>query len=230
MSYPYRLIIIIFLVLGLPASALSGEVRFDRDIRKKGCMLLTTKLVSATFDVPADTLKQMKIMGCLYTGSHENEIVEARISMIRAHKSEESAARWFGNATKSKTAIQMKAEMDKVATRLDAKAELDTNAKSMAKGILGLVGGKAVNFEDVAGVGEEARVNNEGDVHVRVDNLTFIVSAYKGAKAPSLDLKGVDLKQMAAVAKESANQWASKTAPQRKKDGMRLAKAIVGGL
>ncbi len=193
-------------------------------------MLLTTKLVSATFDVPADKLKQMKILGCLYTGGHENEIVEAHISMISVHKSEESAAQWFGNATKSKTAEEMTAEMDKVARQLDAKAELDPNAKSMAKVIMGSVGGKTVNFEDVAGVGEEARVNDDGDVHVRVDNLTFIVSAYKGAKEPPLDLKGVDLKQMAVVAKESAKQWASETAPQRKKDGTRLAKAIVAGL
>lgn len=242
MAHPYQLIIIIFLVLGLAAcgdsgngdaesaSALSDEARFDGDIRKNGCMLLTAKLVSAVFDVPADKLRQMKIMGCRYDWGHEKEVVEAGISVILAHKSEESAARWFGNATKSRTAEEMKAEMDKVTKRIDAKAKLDTKAKSMAKGILGAVGSKAVNFEDIAGVGEEARVNDEGNVYVRVDNLTFIVSAYKGAKAPPPDLKGIDLKQMAVVAKESAYQWASETVPQRKKDGTRLARAIVAGL
>ena len=242
MSHPYQLIVIIFLVFGLATcgdsgsgdaestSALSDEARFDKDIRKNGCMLLTAKIVSATFDVPADKLRQMKIMGCRYSWGHENEVVEAGLSMIRAHKSEESAARWFGNATKSKTAEEMKAEMDKVTKRMDAKAKLDTKAKSMAKGILGAVGSKAVNFEDIAGVGEEARVNDDGNVFVRVDNLTFIVSAYKGAKAPPPDLKGVDLKQMVAVATENANQWTRETAPQRKKDGTRLARAIVAGL
>lgn len=63
-----------------------------------------------------------------------------------------------------------------------------------------------------------------------MDNFTFIVSAYKGAKAPPPDLTGVDLKQMVAVATENVKQWTKKTAPQRKKDGTRLARAIVAGL
>ncbi len=164
MSHPYPLIVIIFLVFGLATcgdsgsgdaestSALSDEVRFDKDIRKNGCRLLTGKIVSAVFDVPADKLRQMKIMGCRYSWGHENEVVEAGLAMILAHKSEESAARWFGNATKSKTAEEMMAEMDQVTKRMDAKAKLNTKAKSMAKGILGAVGSKPVNFEDIAGL------------------------------------------------------------------------------
>ena len=246
MSHPYQLIIIFLLVLGLAvfgdsgngeaesasALALSDEARFDVEIRKNGCMLLTAKLVSEVFDIPADKLRQMKILGCRYSWKNENEVVEAGISLILAHKSEEAAARWFGNATKSKTAEEMQAEMDTVAKQMDSEAILDNKgrAKAMAKGILESVGSKEVHFEDIEGVGEEARVNDDGSVYVRVDNLTFIVSAYKGAKAPPLDLKGVDLKQIAVVATENAKQWASKTAPQRKKDGIRLARAIVAGL
>jgi hypothetical protein len=245
MPHPNQLITITLLILGLaacgssdkneagaqPAAALSDAARFDKDIRKNACELLTAEIVGATFDIPADKLRQMKIAGCRYDWDDDNEVLETGISMIRAHKSEQSAALWFGNATKSRTAEEMKAEMEKVAKRIEATESLDTKAKkSMAKGMLAAVGSKAVNFEDIVGVGEEARVSQDGTVYVRVDNLTFMVSAYKGIKAPPLDLAGVDIKQMAAVAMKSADQWASETAPQRKKDGAQLAKAIVAEL
>ena len=245
MSHPNQLITITLLILCLAAcgssdkneagaqsaSALSDAARFDKDIRNNACELLTAEIVGATFDIPVDKLRQMKIAGCRYDWENDNEVLETGIFMIRAHKSEQSAAVWFGNATKSRTAEEMKADMEEVAKRIEATKSLDTEAKkSMAKGMLGAAGSKAVKFEDVAGVGEEARVNQGGTVYVRVDNLTFMVSAYKGSKAPPPDLAGVDIKQMAAVAMKSADQWASETAPQRKKDGAQLAKAIVAEL
>jgi hypothetical protein len=67
-------------------------------------------------------------------------------------------------------------------------------------------------------------------VYVRVDNLTFMVSAYQGAKAPPPDFQGADPQQMVTIAKENAAQWAIETAPQRRADGVRLAGAIVDAL
>lgn len=245
MNHPFQLFAVIFLVLGLAAcggsddneaggassAALSDQARFDSDIRNNGCELLTAAMVSATFDVPADDLKPMKIMGCRYGWENDSQTIETGIAMIRAHKSEQSAAQWFGNATRSRTAEEMNAQMEEVAQRMESSEALDTKAKkAMAQGILSGAGSKAVNFENVAGVGDEARVNDGGTVYVRVNNLTFMVTAYKGPEAPPLDLQGVDLKQMAAVAGESARQWAIKTAPQRKKDGAQLARAIVAEL
>jgi hypothetical protein len=108
---------------------------------------------------------------------------------------------------------------------------LDTEPKkSAATSLLKMAGSKAVTFEDVADVGDEARVSDDGTVYVRVDNLTFMISAYKGPTAPPLDLQGVDLQQMAAISKAHASQWATETAPQRKADGIRLAGAIVAAL
>jgi hypothetical protein len=215
-----------------PAAApLSDEARFDGDMSRQGCELLTPDMVADTFDVPADELKQMKVMGCRYNRDNDRETLEAAISMIRAHKSEAGAAQWFGNATRSRTAEEMKAEMDKVAERMNQSAALDTDAKkTAAQGVMDAVGSKAVTFEDVPGVGDEARVHDEGTVYVRVDNLTFMVSAYHGPKPPPPDLEGVDLQQMANVAMESAAAWAAETAPQRKSDSARLAGAIVESL
>lgn len=212
-------------------TALSDEARFDSDMSKQGCELLPPALVADTFDVPADTLNQMKIMGCRYHWSNDDTTLEAAISMIRAYDSEADAAEWFANATRNRTAEEMQAEMDKVAERMNQTGELDTDAKkTAAQNMMKAVGSKAVSFEDVPGVGDEARVHDEGTVYVRVDNLTFMVSAYHGPTAPPPDLEGADLQEMARIAKESAAKWAAETAPQRKADSARLAGAIVDSL
>ena len=213
------------------ASSLSSAARFSGEMSNKGCEFLSAQLVSATFDVPADALKQTKIQGCHYTWNSDNETLEAGILMIRAHKSDEEAARWFAGITTSKTAEEMQAEMESASGQLDNRKELDTELKkSTARNLAALISTKAVNFEDLAGIGDEARIKDEGTVYIRVDNLTFMVSAYKGARAPRPDMTGVEINQMAAVAKENADQWATQTAPQRRQDSSRLARAIVAGM
>jgi hypothetical protein len=241
-----KLIILAGLLLGLAACQDSGSdddpqaasdpaqstlARFDRAMSKKGCELLSADLVAATFAVPADALTQFKVMGCRYSWEGDGETLEAGLSMLRVYDSAADAAGWFASATRSRTAEEMKAEMDMVAERLDKSEQLDTELKkSAAKGMLNMVDTKAVTFEDVAGIGGEARVSDDGTVYVRVDNLTFMVSAYQGAKAPPPDFQGADPQQMVTIAKENAAQWAIETAPQRRADGVRLAGAIVDAL
>ncbi len=242
MSHSLQRILIALLSLGIaacgqsagndvqaaPEDSLSAAARFSGEMSNEGCELLSPQLVSTTFDVPVDTLKQTKIQGCHYNWDNSDETLEAGILMIRAHKSDEDAARWFAGVTTSKTAEEVQAELDSAAGQLDKQEELDTDLKkSTAKNLLAMVSAKAVNFADIAGIGDEARVSDEGIVHVRVDNLTFMVSAYKGSKAPRPNMQGVEIKQMAAVAKENADRWAIETAPQRTTDGIRLARAIV---
>ena len=212
-------------------SPLTTAAKFDKEMSKAGCELLSPALVSATFDVPAEALRQMKIMGCRYSWESDTETLEGGISMIRVYKSGAAAAQWFAKATKNKTAEEMQAEMEEISRRLEQSEELETNLqKSVAKSMLASVGSKAVNFEDVADVGDEARINEEGTVYVHVGNMTFMVSAYKGAKAPPVELQGVDMKQWGKVAQEHAAQWTIETASQRKRDGTLLAKAIVDEL
>ena len=243
----HSLIILALLVLGPAAcqdagsgeapagtkASLSDAARFDRDMSKKGCELVSADLVSATFKVPADTLTQRKIMGCRYDWKNNTDTLEATISMIRAHGSEVAAAQWFANATSNRTAEEMAAEMDKISGQLDKQKELDTAVKkSTAKSLLATVGSKAITFEDVAGVGDAARISDEGTLYVRVDNLTFMVSGYQGPIAPKPDLADLrtDLKQIAARVNESNAQWISETLPQRKTEATRLAKGIIARL
>lgn len=212
-------------------AASSDRAPFAKEMGKKGCELLSAELVAATFDVPADALRQFKIMGCQYSWEGDGQTLEAGISMIRAHGREAGAASWFSTATRNRTAEEMQAEMDQVAERLDESEQLDTESKkSTAKDLLKMAGANAVSFEDVSGVGDEARVSDDGTVYVRVDNLTFMVNAYKGPTAPPPDFQGADLQKMVEIGKEHAAQWAIETAPQRKADGIRLAGAIVDSL
>lgn len=245
MSHLLQLIILILLLPVLAAcqdpggddiqagsdSTMATAALFDKEMSKAGCELLSAEVMGATFDVPADGLTQYKIMGCRYSWDNDTETLEGGISMIRVYESEAAAASWYANATRNKTAEEMQAEMEKISRRLEQSEELDTDLKkSAAKSVLASVGSKAEHFEDVPDVGDEARVNDDGTVFVRVGNLTFMASAYKGPKAPPIDLQGVDLNQMVKVANEHAAQWAIHTAPQRKVDGARLAQAIVGEL
>lgn len=210
----------------------SSEVARFGDELGKGCDLLTAEMVSSTFGVPVDGLKQMKVMGCLYSWDNDVDELDASIMMIRTHESESAAETWFGNATRSRTAEEMQEEMKQVSERMDSREELDTDAKkSVAKGFLKSIGNKAVIFEDVADVGDEARVNADGNVYVRVDNLTFMVSAYYGPEAPPADIQGIrDIKQMMAAALENTEEWKAKTLPQRKRDAAKLARTIVAAL
>jgi hypothetical protein len=242
MKNTLQLIVLAYLIMGLTACQESGvetmeatpkassaaKAQFGEDFSKKGCEILTAELVATTFDVAADALSQMQMLGCRYDWQGEDQILEASISMLRVHDTEAAAAGWFASATKNRTAEEMQAQLDRVAEQLEASEQLDTAVeKSMAKSVLSAMGTKAVHFDDLPGVGNEARVNDDGSVYVRVRNLTFTVSAYKGAPAPPADFKGVDLQQMAEVAKQAAAEWAAATAPQRRSDGERLARAIA---
>ncbi len=194
----------------------------------KGCDLLPAELVASTFDVPAKSLKQTKVLGCIYTWSNDTDELKAHILMARAHKNTSAAVTWFANSTKSRSAQEMQAEMDKVAERLESQTELDTAAKkSAAKIVLNAAGSKAVVFEDVANVGDEARSCEDGSISVRVDNLTFNLSAYNGAKKPRSKFASADVKQMIASAKKDDQEWVTKSAPQRAQDSTKLARAII---
>jgi hypothetical protein len=214
---------------------LSDAARYDREIQKKGCEILTPALVAKTFDVPEAELKQQTIMGCRYSWSGGGEELTASFGSIRAHASEKVAARWFGNATKGMSQAEIAAAMEKVTERAEAKGDLDTTSKRRAatgigEGIVDMAGEGGFQFEDVAGVGSEARIGkHDGELWVRVENLTFNVAAYKGPPMPQPQV-GTDLKAMAEAMKTANMAWIEQTLPQRQAQAAELAKAIIAAL
>lgn len=209
-----------------------GEVaKFAKGMSKKGCEILTPSLVSKTYGVPEKDLKQMKIMGCIYSHNGEDEELRASITLLRAHKTVDSAKRWFKNATKDQTKKEIQKQLDTVGEKAKQREEIDTKLKKdttdkvvdVAKMMTG-----DIKYEDVAKVGDEARVNtSDGNVWVRVDNLTFTVAAYQGKRQPKPAFKSMDMKDIVSASKKATEEWNKKTYEKRKADAILLAKLIV---
>jgi hypothetical protein len=213
------------------AEGLSSAGRFDKDIRKRACEILTPALVARTFDVPEGELAQVKMMGCTYTWKNEREELEASVTMVRAHGSVADAARWFRNATMDKTAEELAEDKARVARRVDESERFESEAqRETAKSLMAMLPSEGVSFEDVEGIGDAARVGEDGTLYVRVDNLTFHARAYKGPRPPELDVRGIKPQEIIAAAKARNSSWAKETAPQRKRDAATLAKAFASAL
>ena len=216
------------------AKELSDEARFGKDMNKKGCEILTAELVGETFGVPAAELKQIKMMGCTYTWGKGDDVVEGRISMLRAHKSEKSAAGWFERATKTLTKEEVAKQMEEVKARVKERKEIDTKLKEKTADKLtdiatDMTPDEGIVYEDVDGIGDEARANvSDGSIWIRIDNLTFNVAAFKGKAQPPPEIKpGGKPNDMIAAAMEASKKYMRETAPKRKEDGIKLAKLVV---
>lgn len=219
--------------------ALSDEAHFSKDMGKKGCEILTPKLVADTFGVPEAELKQMKMMGCIYNWKGDGQIVEANITLLRAHKSEKAAASWFEGATRSLTKEEMQAQMEQVRGKVKEREEIDTKLKEKTADQVidvanDMLPDEGVKYEDVEGVGDQARVSvGDGTLWVRVDNLTFNVTGFKGKPQEQPEYTPADMrdiKKVTAMAREAQQAWLKENADQRRADSTKLAKLIVAGL
>lgn len=207
--------------------------KFDKEMRKKACEILTAEMVAEVLEVNAADLKQMKIMGCSYNWSEDGQTVEARFGSIRVHDDTARAKKWFANATKGMTAKEVEEAMAKVAERAKKDERIDTEEKKAAVGSIAKSAGKmgAITFEDVDGVGDEARLNTgDGDLWVRKGNMTFTVAAYKGKELQAPPMKGGDMKGFAAKMRELDKAHKKETMPQRKDAATKLTKAILAKL
>lgn len=212
---------------------------FLKDQRKKGCEMLTPALAARVLEVPEGDLKQMKVMGCIYSAKSDEQVAEASIMTIFVKESPEKAKTWFGNMTKNKTPEELAAEMAKVKEMAKKSDMIDTDAKK--KGV-DQVGGiinamtpdDGYQYEDVPGVGDAARVKTyDGQITVLVGNMVFNVRAFKGAPSPEPDMKELasgDVKRIMAATKKVEAQWMDTTRDERKAYGVKLAKAIVAEL
>lgn len=217
----------------------SDSEKYDKSITKKACELVTPEMVASMFDVAQDSLKQLKVVGCIYTWKSDAREVEARISLLMAHKTEARAVEWFANATRGATAEEAQQQLDEVTDRVQEKAangELGTKvSKSVVATVMAGAMVDASRYEGLDGIGEQASINlADGSIWVRVDNLTFSVGAYSGAPQPRVNhaasIKKLDIKRITADAKAANSAWLAQTFEQRKRDGMKLAKAIVAAL
>jgi hypothetical protein len=213
----------------------SGAARFDKELRKRACELLTPKMVASTFGVPEAEIKQIKMGGCRYSWKSDDQILEAAITSISVQRSAAESSTRFKNATKGMSPAEVSAAMAGINAEASKSGKLDTAAKqdaaaAMGAGMMGEVGGGGIQFRDVAGVGDEARVNiNDGTVWFRVDNMMAAVEAYHGPKMPRSTSTGDPVGMLAAIQGQAA-AWQKSTLPKREQQSLALAKVVVKAL
>lgn len=222
------------------ANEKSGGRLFDETLTKKACEILTAERVGQTFSVPAAELKQMRLMGCVYTWEGPDDQpkmqLEARFSTIQVHRNEASAKQWFANATKGMSQEEVKQAMAEVTSQAKEREEIDTKTKEQAVDKVGgalteLTGSDGIRFESIDGVGDEARLSlTDGGVWLRTGNLTFVITAYHGPVQPKPDLTGVGLQGMAKAALAANREWVKQTMPKRKEDAVKLAQVVLKAL
>jgi hypothetical protein len=165
--------------------------------------------------------------------------LEAQLTTIWIKKSPEMARTWFENSTKTLTKEELRVQMEMVQAKVKKSKSIDTDAKKKAAGqvggmITGMAPDEGYKYEDVAGVGDAARVKvYDGSLTVLYGNMVFNVRAFKGAKAPEIDKAAVmsgDMKKVMAASKASEAAWMDATRDVRKEQGIKLAKVIVAAL
>ena len=205
----------------------------DKAFRKRACEFLTPEMVAETFHVPAGELKQHKMMGCIYSWSKDDLIVDANVMMPRVHKTLDGAKRWFTNATATKTAEEIDAGLEQAKKMVKKHEAVDTKMKKKVAGDLtdiaklGTPDG-GITYTDVPGVGDEARVSEaDGVMWVRLGNLTFQVSGYKGSPQPQAKLDTKNPKGMIKESMALRKKWIKDTLDQRKEASAKLAPKVV---
>jgi hypothetical protein len=225
------------------AAARRSGVHFEKGISKRACEILTPAMVAETFDVPESELRQMKMMGCIYSWKRKDAagetILEANLTMLRAHETEEGARTWLENATANKTNEEVRDEMKQVTEKAREDDSIDTELKKETVDTMGGLMAQALpkdgfRYEPVAGIGDEARVAlNDGAIWARVGNLTFTVSAYKGAPQPKPDFDMSDMKDLQKLtrkATEAQHKWLKEKHDERKAAATKLARRVVEAL
>lgn len=213
------------------AEPVADSAKVDAAIEKTPCALVTPEMVATVFDVPVAELEQSQLMSssCEYTREGDGESLQVSVDVDGVFEDAKSAASRFRSVTAGMSGAEVDRAMAGVREEADRKGDLDTAGKRGAADaiISGSSGSAGIQFEDVEGVGDEARLAltvGAGKLYVRSGNLNFTVAAYSGADMPMPD------KITAAAIMNADKQWRSETMPQRKQAAVKLAKAVVASL
>src|SRR3546814_72425 len=168
---------------------------------------------------------------CVYSGENDDETerLDVKVKVSDVDENAEGAASNFRSVTRGMSGADVDRAMAGVKEKAASEGELDTAGKQKAAdAIVGSTSGSAgIQFEDVEGVGDEARFAltvGAGDLHVRAGNLYFVASAYAG---PGMQMPE---KLTGASIIAADKQWRRDTVPQRKDAATKLAKAVVQSL
>ena len=153
--------------------------------------------------------------------------------MPRIHKTPQNAALWFKKAMASVSKEQVEAKMEGVKEKWKGRKELDTKTKKPTAINLTDVAkmstpDQGIRYEEVARFDDEVKLSSaHGTMWIRIQNLTFQLSAYQSHKQPQPPF---DLKNPMAFVKSAMDvhkKWLANNPEQRKNDIKRLAPSVV---
>lgn len=213
-------------------SRVADSANVDASLEDNPCKLLTADLVASVFEVPAAELEQGTTMSstCTYTRESGDQELKASVDVDGVHDDAETASSRFRSVTAGMSGADLDRTMDGIKKEAARESGVDG---ATADAVVGAAAGgsksgsKGIQFEDVAGVGDEARMAltvGAGDLYVRVGNLNFTVSAYSG---PGMTMP-TEMKPGSILAASRA--WQKDTLPQRKEDAIKLGKAVAASL
>lgn len=210
------------LALAAPLSAAAAP--FDTSIQDRPCEALTAQMVADVLDVGADRLEQSQPLDalCSYEMEEDGDTLQVEVT-LDARESVDAAAAYFSAATRSMSREELEEAMK---TLQDMSAEDESDGQEeVTDGIASGLMQDGIQFEDVEGVGDEARFEpSNGSLHLRKGNLLIDLSAFHGPKMPLPD------KITSDTIMKAMNAWLQDTMDTRKKQAVALAGAVLADL
>lgn len=198
----------------------SAHAAFDAEFAKGPCPLIADSAVARTFGLPANATighTNVKLAGlsCSFDWDDKHQLLVAKVR-LQEKKSVKQAADAFERSTRSMTKEDMARAAEVLRQRME-KSGQNSSTKAAGNALIGAATREPIVFEDVRGVGDEARydASDEGTLVVRKGKNIYRITAYYGAQmSGSRDLK-------------HHKQWLQDTRAQRKQQAVELARAVL---
>ena len=210
------------------------EISLSPDAPPAACTLLPAAIAASTLDVPEAELRQVQTNGCAYSKTSTEEEASVSLTGVLVAATPEAASTRFAGLTKSMTRKEVAeiAANAAAAEKAEAAGETEGPAADDRKAEAVKSRPMDIQFEDVAGIGDEARLNMAtGTLTVRAGNLLFSVTAYKGARmTPPKTKAGSDVAKVAEATRKARAKYVADTMDTRKDLAAKTAEAIIAGL
>lgn len=186
------------------------------------CELITKAMVAETFDLPPAQISSSSYYGCEYSlETVGDKTLSVNTFIVAAFPDEATAEAAFLRSTRNMSSEEISAGLEKAKANVEDRGGLDAKDKKMFNRLAKAASGMSINYADVEGIGEYARINTDtGELHVLANNIYFVVSAYYGQP---MSLEALQSGSIIEVTKN----WTQQTLPQRKKAAKTLAKAAI---
>ncbi|MCZ2420262.1 MAG: hypothetical protein LC123_10525 [Burkholderiales bacterium] len=205
------------LLLGLASLAgAASEAQFT----KGPCPFVADSVVAKAFALPAGAALEhtnVKLGGvsCSFNWEGGRQRLVAKVRM-QEEKTLKRASERFERSTRSMSAEDMARAAELLRQRME-KSGQSSSTQAAGKALVGAATREPIVFEDVGGVGEQARYDaaHEGTLVVRQGKHIYRISAYYGAGTP----------EPGNLARHK--QWLQDTSAERKQQAIGLARAIL---